>query len=95
MGHVADMSKAVQRDEAAQAVGMMGWDDPILEADDDLGRRLRGHEKAANVDRLAAARENGLGEAPLFRDQRPLPAQAQGGLRERRAQRRGIASPAC
>ena len=82
--------EAVQRDEAAQALCMMGRRDAILDPDHDLGRRLGRREKAADVDRLSAARENGLGEPPLLRDQRPLSALAQGGPGERGTQRGGV-----
>src|SRR5580693_5706109 len=90
MRHVADMSKAVQCDEAAQAFRLMGRRDAILEPDHDLGWRLRRREKAADVDRLATARQNSLGEAALIGDQWPLSALAQRGPGERRAQRGGI-----
>ena len=59
MGHVADMGEAVQRDEAAQALGMMGGvmrsSSPTTILVGAHGRR----EKAANVDRLTTAGENG------------------------------------
>ncbi len=77
MRHVADMREAVQRDEAAQAVRVMGRRDAILGPDHDLGRRLGRGEKSAHVDRLPATLENGLGEPPLLGDQRPLSALAQ------------------
>ena len=87
MRHVADMREAVQRDEAAQALRVMGRRDAILDPDHDLGRRLRRGEKAADVDRLSAALREWPCEPPLLRDQRPLSALAQGGPGERGTQR--------
>ena len=65
MRHVADMDKAVQRDEAAQAFRMVGRRNAVIEPDNDLRWRLRRREKSADVDRLTTANDDRLGETAL------------------------------
>ena len=83
--------EAMKRNQSVQALGLPGRKDPILDADDDLGRNGDIREPRTNVDRLRAIREQRVSEpASAPRPSSPRRPLAQSRVDQRRTKRSRI-----